>query len=150
MPNSVTEIGSGAFEGCYNLVTLQMPASIQSIGDRAFKDAAKLSGRIILSETDIIIGSRAFENTLIESIVLNNPPKGINLTVESDAFANCSALTSIVISDMKSTLKLADDAFYQVEHITFYISKDSLRNAYSSIYTMKKLGTIQAPSFLAP
>ena len=126
-----------------------MPASIQSIGDCAFKDAAKLSGSIYLYERDITIGSRAFENTLIESIVLNNE-NGINLTVESDAFANCSALTSIVISDMKSTLKLADDAFYQVEHITFYISKNSLRNAYSSTYTMEKLGTIQAPSFLAP
>lgn len=149
LPNSVTDIGSGAFEGCYNLVTLQMPASIQSIGDCAFKDAAKLSGSIILSETDIIIGSRAFENTLIESIVLNNE-NGIKLTVESHAFANCSALTSIVISDRKSTLMLAENAFYQVEHITFYISKNSLRNAYSSTYTMEKLGTIQAPSFLAP
>ena len=94
-------------------------------------------------------GSMAFENTLIESIVLNNP-KGIKLTAESHAFANCSALTSIVISDRKSTLMLAENAFYQVEHITFYISKNSLRNACSSTYTMEKLGTIQAPSFLAP
>ena len=149
LPNSVTDIGTGAFEGCYNLVTLQMPASIQSIGDRAFKDAVKLSGSIYLYERDITIGSRAFENTLIESIVLNNE-NGIKLTVESHAFANCSALTSIVISDRKSTLMLAENAFYQVEHITFYIKNNGYRKSCSSTYTMEKLGTIQAPSFLAP
>ena len=149
LPNSVTDIGSGAFEGCYNLVTLQMPASIQSIGDCAFKDAAKLSGSIYLYERDITIGSKAFENTLIESIVINNE-QGIKLTIDSHAFANCSALTSIVISDRKSTLMLAENAFYQVEHITFYIKNIGYRKSCSSTYTMEKLGTIQAPSFLAP
>ncbi len=37
--NGVTSIGSGAFVGCENLITVSLPGSIQTIGDGAFSAA---------------------------------------------------------------------------------------------------------------
>ena len=36
IPNSVTEIGDGAFQDCYSLATIDIPNSVTKIGNSAF------------------------------------------------------------------------------------------------------------------
>ena len=43
IPESVTEIGHYAFQGCKNLTSLYIPKSVEIIGDYAFKGCKKLN-----------------------------------------------------------------------------------------------------------
>ena len=42
IPGSVTNIGAGAFEMCFNLTSVTIPGSVTNIGDRAFYDCTAL------------------------------------------------------------------------------------------------------------
>ena len=45
--DSVTSIGYGAFNCCYNLSSLKISSSVESIGNRAFSQCYKLSSVVI-------------------------------------------------------------------------------------------------------
>ena len=68
IPNSVTEIGDGAFQGCYSLATIDIPNSVTKIGNSAFYGCTSL--------TTINIPSSVAE-------------------IEIGAFWKCTAVTSV-------------------------------------------------------
>lgn len=59
IPNSVTEIGSYAFEGCSSLTSITMPDSVTIIGDMAFVGCESLSS-ITIPDSVTSIGWYAF------------------------------------------------------------------------------------------
>ena len=50
MPSSVTSIGDYAFRGCSNLTSIEMSTSVTSIGDRAFYGCSSLTSIVIPAE----------------------------------------------------------------------------------------------------
>lgn len=70
IPNTVTCIGSSAFEGCAKLTAVQLPSGIKEIGGQAFMGCSKLT-----------------------SVRL---PDGIE-EIGQEAFAHCESLTELVI-----------------------------------------------------
>ena len=44
IPNSITEIGRGAFSGCSSLIAIQFPQSVILIGDDALYNCIDLTG----------------------------------------------------------------------------------------------------------
>lgn len=60
IPNSVTDIGAGAFKGCTSLTQIDIPNSVINIGDRAFEGCTSLT-QITIPESVTSIGDSAFE-----------------------------------------------------------------------------------------
>ena len=65
----VTSLGTSTFEGCSNLQSVVLPASITSIGSDAFYGCVKL-GSINLPEGLTAINMRAFYNCNLDTIVI--------------------------------------------------------------------------------
>lgn len=57
----VTQIGVGAFEGCYNIASVEIPDSVTSIGNDAFAGCTGLT-KIEISTSVTSMGERAFMN----------------------------------------------------------------------------------------
>ena len=106
IPNSVTNIGSSAFDGCTSLISITIPNSVTSIGSCAFEDCSGLTS-ITIPNSVTSIGSCAFIRcTGLTSITIPN-----SLTsIVSQAFMGCTGLTSVTIP--KSITKIGLEAFY--------------------------------------
>jgi len=61
IPASVTSIGDRAFEDCNGLTSITIPSSVTSIGDRAFAGCNGLTS-ITIPSSVTSIGSAAFRN----------------------------------------------------------------------------------------
>ena len=72
IPNTVTNIGGGAFHSCFSLTNITIPNTVTNIGERAFARCKSLT-RIVI-------------------------PQGVT-TIERETFLNCSSLTNIAIPD---------------------------------------------------
>ncbi|MCL2086887.1 MAG: leucine-rich repeat protein [Oscillospiraceae bacterium] len=89
----VTYIGQGAFAGCSNLETVEIPDSVGGFSEWAFTDCTSLR-EITLPDSTRTIGRFAFQNTGLTSIVL---PDSV-IRIDSYAFSGNKNLTSVVIS----------------------------------------------------
>jgi hypothetical protein len=95
IPNSVTSIGEGAFNGCESLTSLTLPNTLTSIGIAAFQDCNKLIS-LTLPNTLTSIGNKAFQRcmALISLTIPNNVT-----TIGNTAFNGCSALTNLTLTN---------------------------------------------------
>lgn len=95
IPSSVTTIGENAFLSCHALETVNLPGGLQMIGEGAFNDCSSLKSITIPGTVDTI-GESAFANCGgLESITINNGVREIGV----NAFLDCSNtnLKNIVI-----------------------------------------------------
>ena len=138
IPDSVTYIGSNAFESCSKLKSVVIGKSVETISGDAFRDCKSLE-KIVIPDSVKEIGSYAFygcEN--LTSVDFGNSLEEI----ENNAFDNCSSLTSVVIPD--SVKDIQYEAFYSCDSLTdFTIGKSVLSFDYSRIFVWaEKLHTI--------
>ena len=89
IPNSVTSIGDGAFEGCIFLTSLTIPNSVTTIGESAFYDCN--------SVTSVSIGSGVTH-------------------IGVEAFESCTSLTSLSIPN--NVTSIGGYAFFQSDKLT--------------------------------
>ena len=93
IPASVTSIGSRAFKGCSGLTAIEIPASVTSIGDSAFSGCSGLTS-IEIPNSVTSIRTFAFAGCSgLTSIEIPNSVTSIGFGV----FQGCSGLTSIEI-----------------------------------------------------
>ena len=90
IPNSVTEIGEGAFENCMNLYSLSLQSNLKRIGNRAFY-ACRFSGSLTIPNSVTEIGEKAFYNCtgFNGTLTLSNKLE----TIGESAFYGCSGFT---------------------------------------------------------
>ncbi len=103
IPDSVTEIGSSAFDGCIGLTSVTIPDSVTSIGYGAFFGCTGL--------TDV---------TIPDSVT----------SISSLAFYNCTGLTSVIIPG--SVTSIGSSAFYGCDNITIHGYKNSYAETYAN------------------
>ena len=95
IPDSVTDIGDGAFGGCSSLPNIVIPNSVTSIGDYAFEYCSSLS-KIVIPNSVTAIGDFAFSFcSSLSNIVIPDSVTAIGKC----AFSDCRSLSNIVIPD---------------------------------------------------
>ncbi|MBE6681006.1 MAG: hypothetical protein E7600_01800 [Ruminococcaceae bacterium] len=95
IPDGVTIIGRGAFEGCSNLKEIIIPEGVTCISSYAFEGCSNLK-EIIIPESVISVDYGAFEDcTNLESVDVGN---SITIIDES-AFDGCTSLKNITVAE---------------------------------------------------
>lgn len=96
------EIEESAFSSCMSLLSIEIPASVEIIGNYAFSDAALASVTFATNSNLKIIGERAFQYLQFSSIEL---PASLE-TIGKEPFAYCRSLYYITL---KRSPKSADE-----------------------------------------
>ncbi len=110
--NTVTEIGSGAFNACASLTSITIPEGVTSIGERAFSNCASLTSITIPAGITIISNSTFSGCTSLTSITI---PEDVT-SVGERAFANCTSLTSVTIPE--GVTSVGERAFANCTNLT--------------------------------
>ena len=100
IPNSVTTIGEGAFNGCESLTSINIPNRVTTIGNYAFCGCTSLTS-INIPNSVTTIGNSAFWNC--NSLTSINIPNNVT-TIGEKAFCGCTSLTSINIPNNVTTI----------------------------------------------
>lgn len=101
IPDSVTEIGFRAFEGCASLTSVTIPDSVTTIGLHAFHGCTSLAS-VIIPDSVTSIGWDAFGGcTSLTSVTISDSVTKIG----SNPFSGCNSLTSITVPDSISQEK---------------------------------------------
>ena len=88
LPDSITEIGEGAFRYCFKLEKINFPAGLKTIGDGAFLDCGSLKTADLPDGVESI-GKGTFAGC--SSLTKFRIPKGLK-KMGTGAFLNCSSL----------------------------------------------------------
>ncbi|MBQ6049217.1 MAG: leucine-rich repeat domain-containing protein [Bacteroidaceae bacterium] len=107
IPEGVTSIEYGAFNGCHFLSSISLPSTLTNIGENAFDGCSSLTS-ITLPEDLENIGSWAFNGcTSLTEVRIPNTVTSIG----DGAFGFCSSLTEVRIPSMVTTI--GDGAFQE-------------------------------------
>ena len=109
IPNVVTIVEDGAFEGCEGLTAVTIPSSVKKLGGNAFFKCFGLKEVIIPGSVETI-GISAFQSCSgLESVVIPGSVEAINRY----AFANCSKLSKVYWL-AKANRSVDKDAFKEI------------------------------------
>ena len=129
IPDSVTNIGGGAFSGCTGLTEIDIPDSVTNIGGDAFYGCSNLTN-IILGGGVESIGGYAFYNcTGLTEIDIPDSVKSIGGSV----FSGCSNLTNIILGD--GVESIGGYAFYNCTGLTEIDIPDSVKSIGGSVFS---------------
>lgn len=137
IPDGVKAVKEGAFKGNERITGVFMPISLETIGNRAFGGAVRLSVAYI-SENVTEIPEMAFADTALESVVI---PKNV-VKIGDYAFSGCKKLNKIQIMN-RIPAALGTDVFENLpEGCEFIVPEKTLdlyKEAWASLaekYTM--------------
>jgi hypothetical protein len=112
IPNSVTNIGEGAFDACVNLTSVTIPDSVNSIEAYVFADCWGLSSVTIPNSITSIGGSAFSDCYSLTNVII---PDSIAF-IGGMAFEYCLRLKSVTIPD--SVTSIGDYAFFFCTSLT--------------------------------
>ena len=125
IPNSVTAIGWGAFSGCKALTSVNIPDSVTWIGDCAFSKCKGLTS-INIPKSVTEIGDYAFSGSGLTSITI---PESVT-EIGNRPFAGCESLKEIILFQTDpSKIEVSIDLFgseLPKAQITLYVPKESV------------------------
>ena len=122
IPNSVTNIGDGAFYACISLTNINIPDSVTNIGRSAFLRCTSLTS-INIPDGVTNIGDGAFYTCI--SLINIKIPKSVT-NIGDSAFRGCSSLTCINIPSRVTNI--GDRAFSSCKSLTNINIPDSVTN----------------------
>ena len=102
LPNTLKEIGAGAFDINSTMTSLEIPASVERIGNRAFHCWIKLSSVSFQGNRLKSIGKWAFKNC--HSLNSLDIPGSVE-HIEEGAFSYCTSLSSVAIPESVQSIE---------------------------------------------
>ena len=135
----VTNIYPYAFYQCKALASVQLPATLKTIGENAFAYCENLAAATFPAALKSI-GNHAFRNTNLAAVQLNNGLESIG----NNAFSNCNQMTSAIFPEMLTTMGtyvLSECGNLQ----TVVFPKNLTTIPYASCYQCKKLADVTLP-----
>ena len=93
IPNTVTEIGTGAFRDCTSLTSVAIPNSVTEIGEYAFRVCTSLTSVAIPNSVTKIGGGALRDCTSLTSVTIPNSVTKI----DGSTFKGCTSLASVTI-----------------------------------------------------
>lgn len=101
IPDTIINIGIGAFEGCISITSVVIPTSVVTIEDRAFEGCKSLQ-QIVIPNSVTSIGSYAFYNCeSLQQVVLSNTIT----TIKEYTFCKCTSLMYVLIPNTVSNIE---------------------------------------------
>lgn len=126
-----------AFSGCDDLISIQLPNTIESLG--SFEGCSKLKEIYIPDDVSTIVDS-AFRNcSSLESISIG---KHVSY-VGKNAFAGCAILKSVYITDISAWCNIS---FYTTHSSYFSFNSNPLENEADLYLNKKKVEDLNIPS----
>ena len=140
IPDSVTSIGDWAFGECSSLTSITIPDSVTSIRECAFSGCSRLTS-ITIPDSVTSIGDSAFWGCSgLTSVTIGNSVTSIG----NSAFYGCSGLTSVTIGN--SVTSIGDRAFYGCSSLTSITIPDSVTSIGEwAFYDCSSLTSITIP-----
>jgi hypothetical protein len=128
VPNSVTNLGDGAFYQCAKLTGITLPEGLTGILGGEFAYCSSLTG-ITVPNSVINLGWAAFYAcTNLANVII-----GTNTTsIEDDAFYDCSSLTGVLIPN--SVTNIGSQAFYDCSSLTNVMIPEGVINIGSEAF----------------
>lgn len=138
IPSSVTSIGNAAFSGCDGLTRIEIPGSVESIGNNPFMACSGLSS-IIVDSSNKRYDSRdncnaiidKYNKSLLSGCKSTIIPNSVT-SISSDAFYHCTDLSSIDIPD--SVKSIGYMAFGYCTSLTSIVLPDSITSVEQSTF----------------
>ncbi len=112
IPNTVTDIGGGAFYSCFTLTNITIPEGVTSIDGEAFYGCSGLKYIAIPNTVTNIEGSAFAGCESLTKIVI---PQGVT-TLNNGIFHSCSSLTNVTIP--RSVTSIGHKAFARCTSLT--------------------------------
>lgn len=112
---NVTVIDNGAFESCYNLTSVILPPSLDSIKDIAFFNCPSLSAANI-PDSVVYIGVQAFSYCGLTSIHI---PASVE-DMASNVFSGCSSVGSITVDAANTHYTAVDNVLFNASMTELY------------------------------
>lgn len=128
LPKGLKKIGEGVFQYCEKLQKIDIPPSVEEIGEYAWTGSGIET--INWPEKVISIPARVFSDTNLKEFSV---PEGVT-EINDYAFGNCTKLTKISIP--KSVTYIGSDVFKYCRNLTIYGYKDSAAESYAKANTI--------------
>jgi BspA type Leucine rich repeat region (6 copies) len=118
IPDSVTNIGDGAFDDCSSLTNLTIPDSVNNIGDGAFDDCSKLTAITVDTNNAAYSSVSGVLFDKSQAALIQYPAGKADgayvissqvINIGDGAFADCDSLTNVVIGT--NVITIGDGAF---------------------------------------
>ena len=94
-PSALTEIPAHTFKNCLNLEALVIPSWVDTIGDSTFRNCSLAEGSINIHSDVVYIGQEAFRNcTEIGQVLFNNTNQ---IDILTRTFRGCTSLSGTVV-----------------------------------------------------
>ncbi len=110
LPSGLKSIKRSAFEGCSNLVWIEIPESVMTIGEKAFADNTRLSSVAFLGNNKLeTVGAFAFLNC--GSLRMFELPANLKY-IDGSALFGAQALTSITVQKGNTAFSSQDGVLF--------------------------------------
>lgn len=128
IPETVTFIGMRAFMNCKNLTTVNIPKSVKVIDNEAFANCTALT-YVEIPDTVVSLGDSVF----IGATSLKTAKVLTSADIPNGLFASCTSLEAVMIAS--ETTRLGDYAFYNCKNLVAVSVPDTVEIIGDNVFT---------------
>lgn len=139
IPGTVKHVANSAFENCYNLSSIILPTSLQTIGNYAFAYCSGISGNLTLPSTLHKLGIGAFYGCYRLSGTVTIPG-GLN-NIGYFCFLESNNIKSFVVNSSNTTYSSSNDALYSKNMDTLFICPGGKTGTFTIPSSVKLIGS---------